>query len=140
MGGAFAALGDRSSLALAASVACGSISAGAIGAFLVLTFSEHNRVAVPDAPVVRDELFDPDSNICLLTIMTQDRVASLHRMLAAWDGWVSIAMLVDDYETAVIKGMDLLRHRGQPVPAPRRVSLSVVEECGYVLITASSNT
>ena len=44
--------------------------------------------------------FDPNSNVCLLTIMTQERMASLHRMLYQWDGYVSIALLVDSYDDA----------------------------------------
>jgi hypothetical protein len=61
--------------------------------------------------------------------MTQERLASLHRMLNAWDGWVSIGMLVDqdEYAFAAAAGLDYLRHGGQPVPAPERVALSLVQ-------------
>lgn len=50
-------------------------------------------------------------------------------MLIAWDGWVSIGMLVDDdgYASAAAAGLDYLRHDGQPVPAPERVALSLVQ-------------
>ena len=43
--------------------------------------------------------------MCLLTIMTQERMASLHRMLAAWDGYISIALLVDSYVDAHKEGI-----------------------------------
>lgn len=55
----------------------------------------------PPAPPVA---FDSESNVCMLTIMTQERLASLHRMLSLWDGWASIALLVDDYATAAPQG------------------------------------
>ena len=75
--------------------------------------------------------FDPDANICLLTIMTQERRASLHRMLATWDGYISIALLVDDYAAAVAQGLDVLAYQGRGVPAPERVTLTVIEDRGY---------
>ena len=65
-----------------------------------------------------DGAFDPEANVCLLTIMTQERRASLHRMLAAWDGYISIALLVDDYPAAVAQGMHVLAYQGRAVPAP----------------------
>ena len=68
-----------------------------------------------------DAPFDPQANVCLLTIMTQERRASLHRMLAAWDGYISIALLVDDYAHAVAQGLHVLAYQGRPVPAPERV-------------------
>ena len=67
--------------------------------------------------------FDPEANVCLLTIMTQERRASLHRMLATWDGYISIALLVDDYPSAVAQGLDVLAYQGRGVPAPERVVL-----------------
>ena len=54
--------------------------------------------------------FDPASNVCLLTIMTQERTASLHRMLGVWDGYVSIALLVDVYDEAAAEGINLLKY------------------------------
>ena len=96
-----------------------------------------------------DELFfDDDSNICLMTIMTQarsrnvcfcilntesmrclvqERLASLHRMLAVWDGWISIAMLLDDYAASAEAGFDLLAYDGQMPALPQRIVLSVVQ-------------
>jgi len=59
--------------------------------------------------------------------MPQERVASLHRMLAMWDGWTSVAMLVDDYADAVRLGPDLLVHQGRKPPLEQRIALSVVE-------------
>ena len=78
-----------------------------------------------------DAHFDPQANVCLLTIMTQERRASLHRMLAAWDGYISIALLVDDYAHAVAQGMHVLAYQGRPVPAPERVTLTIIEDQGY---------
>lgn len=78
--------------------------------------------------------FDPLSNVCLLTIMTQERLASLHRMLLSWDGWVSIAMLVeaDEYASLAGAGPDMaLRYRGRSVAAPERVALALVSDVGY---------
>jgi len=63
--------------------------------------------------------------------MTQERRASLHRMLAAWDGYISIALLVDDYAHAVAQGMHVLAYQGRPVPAPERVTLTIIEDQGY---------
>jgi hypothetical protein len=62
-------------------------------------------------------------------MLEQERVASLHRMLSAWDGWVSIGMLVaeSEYASAAAAGLDHLRHDGQPVPAPERVALSLIQ-------------
>ena len=76
-------------------------------------------------------LWDPSSNICLLTIMTQERRASLHRLLATWDGYISIALLVDDYDAAVAEGLGVLRYRGKYPPATERITLSIVEDKGY---------
>jgi hypothetical protein len=75
--------------------------------------------------------FDPASTVCLLTIMTQERTASLHRMLRVWDGYVSIALLVDVYDEAAPEGINLLRYKGVLPPAPQRVTLSIVEDRGY---------
>lgn len=75
--------------------------------------------------------FDTESNVCLLTIMTQERTASLHRMLNVWDGYVSIALLVDSYEETAPEGIDLLRYHGALPPAPQRITLSIVEDRGY---------
>ena len=36
----------------------------------------------------------------------KERLASLHRMLGVWDGYISIALLVDDYATAVPQARD----------------------------------
>ena len=83
------------------------------------------------ASTAESPYFDPQSNICLLTIMTQERMASLHRMLAAWDGWISIALLVDSYDDAIALGLDLLTYRGQGPPAPERITLSIVEDFNY---------
>ena len=85
------------------------------------------------APTSDDALpgFDPASNICLLTIMTQERMASLHRMLAAWDGYISIALLVDSYDDAHRDGIELLRYRGRLPPAPQRITLTIVEDRHY---------
>ena len=52
-------------------------------------------------------------------------------MLAAWDGYISIALLVDDYAHAVAQGMHVLSYQGRPVPAPERVTLSIIEDRGY---------
>ncbi|KAL1495658.1 hypothetical protein AB1Y20_016524 [Prymnesium parvum] len=75
--------------------------------------------------------FDEEANICLFTIMTQERLASLHRMLTVWDGWVSIAMLVDDYATASSMGLQMLSYDGRLPPLPERITLSLVEDRGY---------
>ena len=75
--------------------------------------------------------FDRESNVCLLTIMTQERMASLHRMLSVWDGYVSIALLVDVYDEAAPEGINLLRYRGALPPAPQRIALSIVEDRNY---------
>ena len=48
-------------------------------------------------------------------------------MLRVWDGWVSIAMLVDQYEAAVEMGIGLLILHGRNPPLPHRISLSMVE-------------
>ena len=75
--------------------------------------------------------FDPASNVCLLTIMTQERTASLHRMLGVWDGYVSIALLVDVYDEAAAEGINLLKYHGELPRAPQRITLSIVEDRGY---------
>lgn len=75
--------------------------------------------------------FDRKSTVCLLTIMTQERLASLHRMLNAWDGYVSVAMLVDSYDEALGLGLSILHYRGQPPVAPERLTLTLVEDRGY---------
>jgi hypothetical protein len=78
--------------------------------------------------------FDPESNICLLTIMTQERLASLHRMLAAWDGYVSIALLVDSYDEAAPEGISLLRYRGFLVRRPPPPIANPVSACSTPVI------
>ena len=62
-------------------------------------------------------------NVCFCILNTesmrclvQERLASLHRMLAVWDGWISIAMLLDDYAASAEAGFDLLAYDGQ-IPA-----------------------
>ena len=101
--------------------------------------ASHRELARADVPAADGRLvappdrdtWDQDSNVCLFTIMTSERVASLHRMLDAWDGWCSIALLVDDYEAAAAQGLEVLSYRGRLPPAPRRLALTIVEDRGY---------
>ena len=96
---------------------------------LVAERSGHGR-ADAAIPATTDG-FDPASNVCLLTIMTQERTASLHRMLGVWDGYVSIALLVDVYDEAAAEGINLLKYHGELPRAPQRITLSIVEDRGY---------
>lgn len=100
---------------------------GTIGGLLSRSGSSTAAAADPDDAAA----FDPASNVCLLTIMTQERTASLHRMLGVWDGHVSIALLVDSYDEAAPEGMELLKYKGRLPPAPQRITLSIVEDRGY---------
>ena len=87
--------------------------------------------ATADTALASSVSFDPSSNVCLLTIMTQERTASLHRMLTVWDGYVSIALLVDSYDEASPEGIGLLRYHGVLPLSPQRITLSIVEDRGY---------
>ena len=98
-------------------------TAGADAAVAAVAAASSAGVAAPG--------FDPHSNVCLLTIMTQERMASLHRMLYQWDGYVSIALLVDSYADAAPQGIELLRYHGRLPPAPQRITLSIVEDRNY---------
>jgi len=73
----------------------------------------------------------------LLLKRPQERLASLHRMLKVWDGWISIGMLVDHdkYSSAVGTGLDFLRYGGEAVPAPERVALSLVQVSLLLLLS-----
>ena len=98
---------------------------GGLGSLISDPGSVNRQIANPASS------FDPYSNICLLTIMTQERTASLHRMMGIWDGFVSIALLADLYEEVAPDGIGLLRYHGMLPSAPQRITLSIVEDRGY---------
>jgi hypothetical protein len=71
------------------------------------------------------------ADVCLCTLMTADRVPSLHRLASAWGHLLSVAYLADDFTADSGAGFQLLRHRGQPVPYESLLTLSVVEDRKY---------
>ena len=73
----------------------------------------------------------PEAEVCVATIMTADRVGSLHRLAASWPGMLSIAFLSAAFERDVGLGMRLLRLDGRPPPLPARLALTVVRDEGY---------
>ena len=107
-----------------------SISSNSVS---ISSSSSTSSVSLPlkNSTASSSSMFDAQSSICLLTIMTLERVASLHRMLGAWDGHVSLALLLDSYEEQVDEGMALLRYRGRPPPSGERITLTLVEDRGY---------
>lgn len=70
------------------------------------------------------------TDVCLCTLMTSDRVPSLHRLARSWGHTLSVAYLADDFEADAARGLDLLLLDGLPVPHSERLTLSVVEDRG----------
>ena len=73
----------------------------------------------------------PEAEVCVATIMTADRVGSLHRLAASWPGMLSIAFLSAAFERDVGLGMRLLHLDGRPPPLSARLALTVVRDEGY---------
>ena len=73
----------------------------------------------------------PEAEVCVATIMTADRVGSLHRLAASWPGMLSIAFLSAAFEHDVGLGVRLLHLDGRPPPLPARLALTVVRNEGY---------
>ena len=71
------------------------------------------------------------SDVCLCTLMTADRVPSLHRLARSWGHLLSVAYLADRFEEDAARGFELLRLEGTPVPHEGLLTLSVVEDRGY---------
>ena len=70
-------------------------------------------------------------DVCLCTLMTADRVPSLHRLASSWTHLLSVAYLADDFEADAAAGFKLLELDGRPVPHKEQLTLSVVEDRGY---------
>ena len=71
------------------------------------------------------------SDICLCTLMTADRVPSLHRLARSWGHLLSVAYLADDFERDATRGFRLLHFDGRPVPHADLLTLSIVEDRSY---------
>ena len=71
------------------------------------------------------------SDVCLCTLMTADRIPSLHRLARSWGHYLSVAYLADAFEADAARGFDLLKLEGQPMPHADMLTLSVVEDRGY---------
>ena len=71
------------------------------------------------------------ADVCLCTLMTADRVPSLHRLAQSWGHLVSVAYLADNFEEDAAHGFDLLQFDGRPVPHADLMTLSVVEDRSY---------
>jgi len=69
--------------------------------------------------------------VCLCTLMTADRVPSLHRLASSWTSLLSVAYLADDFEADAAAGFKLLELDGRSVPHKEQLTLSVVEDRGY---------
>ena len=72
-----------------------------------------------------------EAEVCVATIMTADRVSSLHRLAASWPGMLSIAFLTAAFERDVGLGLRLLDLDGRPPPQPARLTLTLVQDEGY---------
>ena len=70
-------------------------------------------------------------DVCLCTLMTADRVPSLHRLASSWTHLMSVAYLADDFEADAAAGFRLLELDGRAVPHKEQLTLSVVEDRGY---------
>ena len=69
--------------------------------------------------------------VCLCTLMTADRVPSLHRLASSWTSLISVAYLAEDFEADAAAGFSLLELDGRSVPHKEQLTLSVVEDRGY---------
>ena len=70
-------------------------------------------------------------DVCVATIMTVDRVSSLHRLARSWSGELSVAFLSSDFATDRERGIALLELDGKPPPQPERITLALVRDEGY---------
>ena len=70
-------------------------------------------------------------DVCLCTLMTADRVPSLHRLSRSWGHLLSVAYLSDDFETEAAAGFGVLALNGKAVPHADKLTLSIVEDRGY---------
>ena len=71
------------------------------------------------------------SAVSLCTLMTADRVPSLHRLASSWAHLLSVAYLADDFEVDAARGFGMLRLDGRSVPHAELLTLSIVEDRGY---------
>lgn len=71
------------------------------------------------------------ADVTLCTLMTADRVPSLHRLASSWESLLSVAYLAEDFEADAAAGFRLLEHSGRPVPHADMLTLSVVEDRSY---------
>ena len=83
--------------------------------------AKRRRWAVPAAAL----------DVVLVTLMTADRVAALHRLAASWRWLISVAYLSSSFADDAAAGLQLLRLAGKPVPHEDLLTLSVVEDRGY---------
>ena len=61
------------------------------------------------------------TDICLCTLMTADRVPSLHRLSRSWGHLLSIAYLADDFEADAARGFELLSLPGSAAAAQQGI-------------------
>ena len=72
------------------------------------------------------------TDISLCTLMTSDRVPSLHRLSSSWAHLMSVAYLAGpEFEREAAEGFRLLRLDGRAVPHAELLTLSVVEDRNY---------
>eukprot|EP00966_Prymnesium_polylepis_P122734 2837431-Prymnesium_polylepis.2 len=69
-------------------------------------------------------------DVCVATIMTSDRVGSLHRLARSWPGPLSVAFLAADFHVDVARGLMVLELDGTLPPRPERIALSIVRDEG----------
>ena len=74
-----------------------------------------------------------EAKICVATVATASRVTNLHRLAHTWPGVLSVAFLTPNLQRDTALGLNLLATlTGKLPPHPGRISLTLVQDVGYL--------